>query len=302
MTGSAASAPWLHFVVPYWGDPALLDQTLASVLAQTDPRWRVTVIDDGYPDPTAQRAWGAHPDARITYLRNETNLGVAGNFEKARQLASEPLVAFLGCDDLLHPSYVAHAWRVHEAHPGCDIIQLGVDVIDDDGQPADGLTERIKRRLMPRGEGPHELVGEQLATSLLRGNWLYWPSLVFTHEALQRVRFREDLPTILDLALILDLVVGGSCLVVDPVVCFSYRRHAQSASSLGLHTGERFAEDRAFFAEAARRTDDLGWHRAARAARRRWISRLHALTLAPAALRLRSRTQIVAVMRHAFTR
>lgn len=293
---------WLHLLVPYWGDPALLDQTLHSVLAQTDPRWRVTVIDDGYPDPTAQRTWGDHPDERITYLRNDTNLGVAGNFERARQLASGTLVAFLGSDDLLHPSYVAHAWRVHDQHPDADIVQLGVDVIDDAGLPADGLTERIKRRLMPRGAGPHVLGGEELAASLLRGNWLYWPSLVFTREALGRVRFRADLPTILDLALVLDLVVGGSRLVVDPAVCFSYRRHAESASSQGLHTGDRFDEDRRFFAEAAGRMHELGWERAARAARRRWVSRLHALSLAPAALRHRSPAQLRAVARHAFRR
>ncbi len=54
-------------------------------------------------------------------------------------------MAFLGSDDLLHPSYVAEAWRVHRAHPDADIVQLGVEVVDDDGQPADGLTERIKR-------------------------------------------------------------------------------------------------------------------------------------------------------------
>ncbi len=299
MSESSASAPWLHLVVPYWGDPELLDRTVASVLAQTDPRWQVTVIDDCYPDRRAHQTWGAHPDTRITYLRNETNLGVAGNFERARQLASGPLVAFLGCDDLLHPSYVAHVHRVHDAHPEADIIQLGVTVIDGEGRPTNGLTEQIKGRLMPSGSGPRELAGEQLARSLLRGNWLYWPALAFTYEALQRVRFREDLPTILDLALILDLVATGSRLVVDPVVCFSYRRHAQSASSLGLHTGERFAEDRAFFAEAARRADDLGWHSAARAARRRWISRLHALSLAPAALRLRSPAQARAIVRHA---
>lgn len=293
---------WLHLVVPYWGDPALLDQTLASVLAQTDDRWRVTVIDDHYPDPTARETWEHHPDERISYVRNDVNLGVAGNFEKARRLASGTLVAFLGSDDLLHPSYVSHAWRVHEQHPDADIVQLGVEVIDDDGRPTDGLTERIKRMLMPRGAGPHVLDGEALATSLLRGNWLYWPSLVFTREALQRVSFRDDLPTILDLALVLDLVAGGSRLVVDPAVCFSYRRHAQSASSLGLHTGDRFAEDRRFFAEATDRMRDLGWPRAARAARRRWISRLHALTLAPGALRQRSAGQVRAVARHAFTR
>ncbi|WP_457207134.1 glycosyltransferase family 2 protein [Nocardioides sp. P5_C9_2] len=293
---------WLHLLVPYWGDPALLDQALASVLGQTDDRWRVTVIDDAYPDPTARRTWGDHPDERISYLRNEQNLGVAGNFERARQLADGALVAFLGSDDLLHPSYVAQAWRVHEAHPTADVIQLGVDVVDEDGRPTDGLTERIKRALKPRGEGPHLLAGEELATSLLRGNWLYWPSLVFTAEALGGVSFRQDLPTILDLALVLDLVAEGSPLVVDPVVCFSYRRHAQSASSLGLHAGARFEEDRRFFAEQADRMSALGWPRAARAARRRWVSRLHALSLAPAALRQRSGRQLRAVGRHAFTR
>lgn len=292
----------LHLLVAYWGDPALLALTLDSVLAQTDPRWRVTVIDDDYPDPTAQQTWGNHPDERIDYVRNEVNLGVAGNFEMARQLADGELVAFLGSDDLLHPSYVANAWRVHEQHPDADIVQLGVDVIDDHGRQTDAMTERIKRRLMPRGDGQHVLGGEQLATSLLRGNWLYWPSLVFTRESLERVSFRADLPTILDLALVLDLVVGGSRLVVDPAVCFSYRRHAQSASSVSLHTGERFAEDRRFFAEAATQMRDLGWSRAARAARHRWVSRLHALTLAPAALRHRSPAQVREVARHAFTR
>jgi glycosyltransferase involved in cell wall biosynthesis len=299
---SAGDQDYLHLVVPYWGDPALLDLTMRSVLAQTDPRWRVTVIDDGYPDPAAQRRWGQHADARITYRRNETNLGVAGNFERARQEATGTLVAFLGSDDVLHPSYVAHAWRVHAQHPEADIIQPGVDVIDAEGRPSHGLTERMKGYLKPRGEGVRVLGGEELATSLLRGNWLYWPSLVFTREALQHVRFRADLPTVLDLALVLDLVAGGSRLVVDPAVCFSYRRHDQSASSQGLHTGDRFAEDRAFFAEAARRMHELGWERAARAARLRWVSRLHALTMAPVALRRRSPDQLRAIARHALTR
>ena len=302
MTVPAGPGPWLHLLVPYWGDPALLDLTLASVLAQTDGRWRVTVIDDGYPDPTAQRTWGDHPDQRISYLRNDANLGVAGNFEKARGLASGALVAFLGSDDVLHPSYVAEAWRVHCQHPDADIVQLGVEVIDDHGDPADGLTERVKRWLMPRGDRARVLEGEALATSLLRGNWLYWPSLVFTAEALERVRFRQDLPTILDLALVLDLVAGGSRLVVDPVVCFSSRRHAESASSVGLRGGDRFEEDRRFFGEAAGRMTALGWPGAARAARRRWVSRLHALSLAPTALRHRSVDQLRAVGRHAFTR
>ncbi len=302
MTDSAHVPDELHLVITYWGEPALLDQTMRSVLAQSDARWRVTIIDDAYPTRVAQHTWDNHPDDRIVFLRNDHNLGVADNFEKARQLASGRLVSFLGCDDLLHPSYVAHVWRLFEQHPDVDIIQVGVDVIDDIGAPSDSLTEQIKRRLMPPGDGARVLAGQELATSLLRGNWLYWPSLVFTAESLRRVRFREDLPTVLDLALVLDLVLGGSRLVVDPTVCFSYRRHAQSASSLGLETGDRFVEDRRFFAETAQRMRHHGWPGAARAAERRWISRLHAVTMMPGALRARSLRALRDLARHAFSR
>ena len=63
--------------------------------------------------------------------------------------------------------------------------------------------------IRPKATQPIVLGGERLATSLLHGNWLYWPSLVFRVDALERRTFRQDLPIILDLALIMDGVVGG---------------------------------------------------------------------------------------------
>ena len=38
--------------IPFWGDPELLHATVRSVLAQDDDDWRLTVVDDCYPDPT----------------------------------------------------------------------------------------------------------------------------------------------------------------------------------------------------------------------------------------------------------
>jgi hypothetical protein len=55
-------------------------------------------------------------------------------------------------------------------------------------------------------------------------------------------------------------------------------------SSTRAHDGTRFAEERAFFAEAAARFDALGWPRAARAARWHLTSRLHALRTLPGLL------------------
>ena len=72
-----------------------------------------------------------------------------------------------------------------------------------------------------------------------------------------------------------------------PTVCFSYRRHTESASSASLLHGRRLPDERRYYAEAAAQMQAHGWRRAARTARLRWTSRLHALTLLPEALRAR---------------
>lgn len=295
---SPGSADQLHLLIPYWGDPALLDATMASVLSQSDPRWRVTIVDDCYPDPTARDTYSAHADPRISYVRNETNLGIAGNFEKCRTLASGRLAMFLGCDDLLHHDFVATVWHHHAAYPEIEMIQVGVRVIDETGQTSHGLSDRVKEMIRPRVLGPTVLDGERLAVSLLHGNWLYWPSLVFRVEALRPLSFRRDYPIILDLALILDGVAAGNRLLLVPHTCFSYRRHDGSASSVSLLQGDRLADERRYFAEAADSFGTLGWPRAARAARTHWTSRLHAASLLPQALRSRSRTTMWRVLRH----
>ncbi|MFL6090649.1 MAG: glycosyltransferase [Aeromicrobium sp.] len=278
----------VHFLVAYWGDPDFLDAAVASVISQTDDRWLLTIVDDAYPGGRARDRYADHPDHRIEYLRNEVNLGVAGNFERCRTLARGDLVVFLGSDDLLRPDFVACA-RSSAATTDWTILQLGVEVIDDDGRPARTLTDRVKAWLAPNR--PTTLRGEPLAISLLRGNWLYWPSLVFRRGALDRHAFRQDLPIILDLALIMELVLDGASLSVrdDPV--FAYRRHSASASSVSLLEGERLADERRFLREMAHRLRDHGWRRAARVCRWRVVSRLQGLASLPTAVVLSVRRQ-----------
>ncbi|PVG81482.1 glycosyl transferase [Nocardioides gansuensis] len=289
----------MHLLVPYWGEPALLDATVESVLAQTDPHWSLTIVDDCYPDHTAGERYGAHPDPRIRYLRNERNLGTAGNFERCRQLVEHELAAFPGCDDLLLPDYVARVRELHLRFPSAAFFQPGVRVVGGDGEEVRGLTERVKAWLAPDGPFPRMVAGEALATSLLHGNWLYWPSLAFRADVIRDRPFRPDLPIILDLALILDLVLSGEQLVVDDHACFAYRRHDASASATARFDGHRFSDEDRFHHEVEQRLDALGWRRARRAARLHATSRLHALTLLPGVLRSGSREQVRELLRHA---
>jgi glycosyltransferase involved in cell wall biosynthesis len=286
----------LEVLVPFWGDPELLYATVESVKAQTDPQWTMTIVDDCYPDPSVSRHFAREDDDRITYVRNDANLGIAGNFERCRQLATADLVVFLGCDDLLHPSFVGRARELMAAHPDAAFLQMGVRVIDESGEDVLPLGDRIKRVLRPRPGPTRVMSGEDLAVSLLRGNWLYWPSLVFRRSRLPESGFRQDLPIILDLALVMDIVRSGGSLVVDSHEAFSYRRHTESLSSSSALDGTRFADDRRYFREVGDQLAADGWTRAARAARRRWVSRLHGLALVPDALRSSERSRSLRVL------
>lgn len=292
----------LEVFIPFWGDPGLLHATVDSVKAQTDPDWTITVVDDCYPDPSVAERFAAETDPRIRYLRNEVNLGITDNYQRCRDLASGELMMFMGCDDLMHPTFVETIRAAHREFPEAATIQVGVQVIDEHDAPMDPLTDRVKRAIRGRVTRRTELGGEPLATSLLRGAWHYWPALVFRTDRVTAYPFRPDLPIIQDLALLIDMTAAGETLVVDPTVCFSYRRHTRSASASSLLHGNRFSDERRYYAAAAEQMADHGWTRAARTARIRWTSRLHAVTLLPAALRQRERSAVRTLLDHTLER
>jgi glycosyltransferase involved in cell wall biosynthesis len=289
----------LDIFVPYWGDPDYMKLTVDSVLAQSDPRWFLTVVDDAYPDPTIEEYVAGLDDPRITYVKKPRNEGITESFRTSIQMASQDLVAVVGCDDLLLPNYVETVLRAHRNHPEADIIQPGVQVIDALGQPATTIVDTVKQRLLrPHATSPLILSGEKLATSLLHGDWLYWPSLTFKTSSVRTVDFRDEFPIIQDLALIVDMILQGRSLLVVPTKSFAYRRHTESASSLLILDGSRFEGEREYFDLAAELAHAKGWRRAEFAARLRLTSRLHALSLMPALLKSRKVSAFRIMLRH----
>ncbi len=273
--------------MPYYGDVAYMQQAVRSVLDQTDDRWRLTVVDDGKADGVPE--WFeslAHPQVR--YLRNEQNLGVTGNFQRCIDLAvragQAEFMVIMGCDDVMLPNYVSAVMGLIERYPNGTIFQPGVEVIDGAGARTRTLVDVAKKRLYaPKVDGMLVMSGEDLAISLLRGDWLYFPSLCWRTSAISAIGFDTRLTVIQDLDLILRMVELGAELVVGTEVCFQYRRHAVSKSSADAANGSRFVEARKFFLGVADRMQARGWQRAARVASRHLSSRLHALTMVPTA-------------------
>lgn len=292
----------IDIMMPFYGRPDHFRAAVESVLAQTSDAWRLVIVDDVYPDPEPGRWAASLGNPRVVYVRNESNLGVSGNFQKCVELAEADHLVLMGCDDLMHENYVARMTELIDRHPDADLIQPGVVTIDESGRPSNPLADRVKRLYRLRGDGGRLYRGEKLATSLIRADWAYFPSLCWRTEQLRGRRFRDDLRITQDLTMILAIVADGGSMVVDDEVCFTYRRHSGSVSAEAGPDGSKFLEERALFSATAATMDALGWRTAARAARAHLTSRLHALSDLPAALRSRNREGIKALAGHAFGR
>ncbi|WP_425860691.1 glycosyltransferase family 2 protein [Arthrobacter sp. TWP1-1] len=291
----------LDIFIPYWGDPAYMVATVESVLAQDSDDWILTIVDDAYPDRSVEEYIKSLAHPRIEYIRKDVNEGITANYRTCVALAKQEMMVILGCDDLMLPNYVSTILSGHAQFPDATIIQPGVNVIDENGHQVKTLVDTVKQQLIrPRSHGRQLLSGEALATNLMHGVWLYWPSLAFRTDKMRQVDFRDGYPIIQDVALTMDMVYLGAQLLVDPAVCFSYRRHSESASSTKLVDGSRFAGERDYFQFAASQARELGWAKTDRAARIRLTSRAHALALLPKAIRTRHTVAIKALVRHAF--
>lgn len=289
----------IDLLIPYWGDPAYTFETIASVQGQTDPRWRLTIIDDDYPGTAMRDHVAALGDERIRYLRKPRNEGIIENFRSCVAAASAPLMAMPGADDRLLPTYVEEIAAAAERFPQASIVQPGVRLIDEEGRPSRPLPDLVKQHLVrPGGREDRLLGGEDLAVSLLHGDWLYWPSLAFRTPVIQATPFRTGFPIVLDLALVLDMVYRGASLAALTTPSFEYRRHALSLSSDKLSDGTRFDDERVYFRIAAAQAEALGWERAARAARLHVTSRAYAALTLPGALRRRDGRSAVSLLHH----
>lgn len=283
---------------PYYGDVTLMKLAVRSVLSQEYRDFRLIVVDDGYPDDSIPGWFESLNDPRISYERNDTNLGANGNYRKCLSLATADLVVVMGADDIMLPNYLG--WLVDRAedYPTAAVFQPGVFVIDQNGAPSSTSVERIKDFYRPKGSGARLLRGEDLAASLLRGNWLYFPSIGWRRDVVTGIGFRKEYDVVQDLALVLDVAMAGHDLLLDDVAAFHYRRHSGSDSSLRALEGTRFSEERSFFETMAVEMGRLGWKKASRVARAHVSSRLHAAGLAPRALAARKWDGAKRLLRH----
>lgn len=279
--------PRVEIAIPFYGTMPYLQEAVLSVQAQRDPDWRLRVYDDNVPADPATRRWLADlDDPRIEYETNPRNLGAAGNYNQCLARAEADWILIMGHDDRLLPDFVGAARAdLAEVHGPVDVYQPRVALIDADGRRISPLADRVKVVLQPRTAAVAVLEGESLARGLMHGTWTYFPAMLWRTATIARYGFHADSDIVQDSRLLLDVILDGGRFALGPEVTFEYRRHEAASSATSLATGQRFAEERAFYADYRERLALRGWDTAARAARWHLTSRLHAVTVAAGCVR-----------------
>lgn len=101
----SASDPIVTLVVPGRDIESFAPAAIASLLAQTQSRWRAILIDDGSTDATGDIfADAAASDSRFTFLRHEASRGLGAARNVGLSLVDTELLGFLDGDDELTPT------------------------------------------------------------------------------------------------------------------------------------------------------------------------------------------------------
>jgi GT2 family glycosyltransferase len=95
------SAVRVDVVILTWNDGPMLDDAVASALAQHGVDTVVTVLDNGSTPPAVVT------DQRVRLLRNDDNLGVGAGRNQGVRTGRAPFACFLDSDARLHPDTLA---------------------------------------------------------------------------------------------------------------------------------------------------------------------------------------------------
>jgi glycosyltransferase involved in cell wall biosynthesis len=198
-------------VIPAFQREQLLEETLASVAAQSPRRPReVIVVDDCSTDRTAEIAERA--GARV--IRHERNRGAGAARNTAVAAASQPWIAPLDSDDRWLPHHLDTLWRMRDGH----VFVAGAALASGERPRYAGVPGTRPKLL----RSPRQVVFPE---NIVPASGL----LIRAHDIRAVGGYDTSLRYAEDFDLIIRLLERGTGLAL-PVVVYRWRRHSGSKS------------------------------------------------------------------------
>lgn len=109
--------------IPTYQRSELLEQAIVSVLNQSFEHFELLIVDNASQDGTEEicSRYARH-DSRVTYVRNNENLGMSQNLMRIVELSKGKHLKFLMDDDVLLPGCLEAFHNAARSHPQCSLF------------------------------------------------------------------------------------------------------------------------------------------------------------------------------------
>lgn len=225
--------------IPVFNRKQLVMEALQSVLTQDISDLEIIVVDNHSDDGTWEVLQTVQ-DPRLRLCRNDTNIGLFGNFNRAGQEAKGDFVLFLCSDDVLRPDFLAHALAQMQANPDAALLSSAGRLKDENGR-----TVRFINQFIPAGLYDGSTVRQAffwLIGSYSINIFNYPSGILLRRSVLEKaLPFRKDIGDPADVDLWLRCLEHGDFLVTDFVGC-DVTWHEAQLSSIGRKAGKHITE------------------------------------------------------------
>lgn len=128
--------PKVTIAIPTYKRPELLKLALDSALNQIDYSDFEVIVVDNNPerDCETERMMSFYRNSQISYYKNESNIGMFGNWNRCIELAKGEYVTNLNDDDTLSGEYLKSVHKVISKNTKIDALVTGFQVIDSEGK------------------------------------------------------------------------------------------------------------------------------------------------------------------------
>lgn len=116
--------PFFSVCIPTYNRAQSLKRAIKSVLAQSFEDYEIVITDNCSPDDT-ENVVRSFPSKALRYFKNETNLGMVGNWNRALDYAKGEYVAFLFDDDEFLPNHLKEARKALTNNASVGIYAVG---------------------------------------------------------------------------------------------------------------------------------------------------------------------------------
>lgn len=232
-------------IIPSYNYGAYLIEAIESVLRQTRPVDEIIIADDCSTDNTLDigQDYALRYPGVIRFYRNEHNLGIVNNFNKAVSLATGNYICFLGADNRFRSDYIERTAEVLDSDDRLAIAYTDFALFGPRAKMIyfkfpEAWRGPVKEQYFYTMHFPH--FDESSKQVLLNsGNFMHGSSLYkkAVFDAVGGYKNADDMPE--DYNLFLRMIKSGFLAKRVPYPVLEYRQHSKEQSNIQL---ESFAE------------------------------------------------------------